>query len=214
MTTDPVLGAIERDIQNDSGTLGRLRSLRTSWRALAVATVWLAIPVLAWATWLRVDYPEYPKGRLMAQLLLIAAAGAITLIVSMRPLQKPPLPRGMVWTVLGLSVILAVTLAALPVAHQAHPESLKGVGDDFAHRALACFTLGTVWSAIPMATLILFKRSIGSTLPLFALSSLCGVAGLVIHCPLVAREHIFAGHTAVVLAALALSAAATWARRR
>jgi hypothetical protein len=154
----------------------------------------------------RLDWSYYPAPRLMFELGFLIVLFVVFSWRIIRPLHLPPLRR--VARLLPLIAILVVFLAplALPLAHQAHPESLQGVGEDLASRALACFFWGIgISSIIGIASYLLVRGAGGiSTMSVgfWLLAGLFAELALHIHCPLVHPLHIALGHLTIIPAFL------------
>ena len=157
-----------------------------------------------------------------AGLALLAALVAVTARLFLRPLQAPAPSRfGILgWALLGLAFPLVLHL--LPEAHHLvheHPESFEGRGADFWPRAWRCLAFGTV-TALPLLAVLLMtdrRDRIGTARGVLAAAT-AGLAGnllLMLHCPLVDRAHLVAGHAGVgVVFLLVLGIALRLARAR
>lgn len=200
-----LLDRVERAIDQESGLLARARGLSTRSRVALAAAMALMVPLLVLVAWPRVDLSVYPQWRLAGEMALLALAGALALWMALRPLHLPPLPRGAGAGLLAGATAAVLLLALLPAAHQSHPASLVGGGDDLAKRALACLMLGLVLSLpILLACWLLERRGHVVTSAVTA-AGLAGVVGLQLHCPIVTNVHLVAGHATVVFALMVLT---------
>jgi len=208
---EDLLRQVRARIADDGGWRGRLRSLSTPARLLVCVLV-LACTALAVVFLLRrSDLGAYPALRMVVSLLLLVAFAVATIRFFLRPLQQrgPHIAWAGAWALLGLA--LPVVLALLPEAHglvHEHPASFEGRGDDFWPRAAACLLFGVV-TALPLAGLLLLvdRRddvALGRAALVAGVAGLAGNLVLLLHCPLVARGHLVAGHATVGVAFLVL----------
>ena len=151
----------------------------------------------------RADLHVYPSSRFFTELFVMGGALSLFLWLAIRPLHKSPVVR---WKVTGLMAVAAVMVAVpfiLPEAHHAHPESLKGVGDDLWARALACFVWGSVIGAfLAVAGRFLLrggKKSAVLNVPLLWAAGLLALLSLHLHCPIVHPLHIALGHSSIMV---------------
>lgn len=208
-------------LEKERGWRGRLRSLPTPLRLLAGLLV-LALTALAIGVFRRrSDFAAYPAPLLVVNLVLLATLTLLSIRVFLWPLHRRE-PRALAtggWLLLALG--LPVLLALLPEAHglvHEHPESFGGRGADFWPRAAACLVFGMAMSLPLLAVLLLADRRDRRRTGRLALAAgAAGLAGnvvLLLHCPLVARGHLLAGHASVGFAFLLLFGCAAWVRAR
>jgi len=214
-----LLGQVESAIAAERGPLAWLRERSTPVRLMLAVAIGFGIPLAFGIATLRADISVYPVVRFAAIGGAFAAALAAALWVGLRPLHRPGLSTAALRGLALFAVAAMVVSAAIPAAHAAHPASIGGVGDDLVRRALACFLTGLA-VGVPVA---LAGRALGrahaSWLGAPAMAPLAGaVAGnlaLHLHCPLVAPQHLLAGHAAVLVPfAIAIGwIALRWRRR-
>ena len=170
---DRTFEAIEKQLRSQSFLRRTLAEQPSTVRLVAILGSALAAAILIWLFVRRVDWDHYPLWRWLLE------AGGMTFLTSIfvagaiRALHLPPMAS---WkkatTALATLTVLALPLM-LPEAHLTHPESLKGIGDDFMHRALACFLWGiAVSSAVGIPTYLVSRgaRGVGGLPILFWLS--------------------------------------------
>jgi hypothetical protein len=200
---DRVLGEVERSLSEDQGLRAWLAGRATRTRRLLAGGFCFGLPLIYGIIRLRVDIFVYPTARFVAIFVALAAILGLTVWAGLRPLHRPALSSGASRALLVAAVGAVVISAAMPAAHALHPESLAGVGDDFLRRAAACFALGLA-IGIPVAVAVrLLDRARASWLGAPMMAPLAGVLAanlaLHLHCPLVAPEHLLAGHAALLV---------------
>lgn len=202
------------ELGRERGIRARLRELPTKARNVWLGLVTVLILLVNLVALPRPDLRMIPIERLTVDLTLYGVPLVVVWMLVLRPLHQPRLTRA-AWLT-GLVGIVAVALvASLPPAHTDHPASLAGTGDDFLARARGCFLFGTAMALPVLLCARALMRddgslwSVGGLLAVFA--ALVGNVSLYLHCPIVASEHLWAGHVAVLVP---FGAAAIWARRR
>ncbi len=200
---DRVLSAVERSLSADRGVRAWLRDRATRTRILLAGAFCFGLPLVYGIASHRVDIFVYPTTRFVAIFVVLAAILGLTVWAGLRPLHRPALSSTASRALLVVAVGAVVISAAMPAAHALHPESLAGVGDDFPRRAAACFAVGLA-IGIPVALAVrLLTRARASWLGAPMMAPLAGVLAanlaLHLHCPLVAPEHLLAGHAAVLV---------------
>jgi hypothetical protein len=200
---DHILGSVERSLSAERGFRAWLRDRSTPTRLLLAATFCFGLPLVYGIAKLRIDIFLYPTARFIGISFALAALLGLTVWAGLRPLYRPPLSSGVSRALILAAVGTVVISAALPAAHGLHPGSMEGVGDDFVRRAAACFGAGLA-IGIPVAlTVRLFNRARTSWLGAPLMAPLAGVlAGnlaLYLHCPLVAPQHLLAGHATLLV---------------
>ncbi len=211
------------DLENKLAAQSKIRKTlaeKPTWvRLIAVAFFTLAAALLVWLFMRRVDWHQYPMLRFLPEAAAMLLAAGASLFAVLRPLHRPPRTK---LQVIGLAATTAAVLLApllLPPAHTNNPESLKGVGDDLVHRAIACFRWGIAMGCILGVPAFFASRGARgfTALPVlfFAAMGLFAQLALHLHCPIVHPLHIGLGHTAIVPALLAVyGLGRLWARRR
>lgn len=210
----PLFAAVEEDIAAERGAAAWLRA-RPTWQRLTVAAL-IALIILGAVvvTWARIDLAVFPRPRLAIDLALLAVAAAPALWLALRPLHLPRLPSWTTTAVIAVAVAAAAVVASLPPAHALHPESLRGVGDDLAGRALACFIFGSVVALPMLVSVMALDRSPGLAVTALVAAGLIGDLALALHCPLVSPTHLLVGHFTVPLLFAALATVIWWRRRQ
>jgi hypothetical protein len=156
----------------------------------------------------------YPAARMAAALLVLGAGFAISLLLALRPLQRPGVPGRTV--VLAISAVLVgvLVLYGLPAAHLAHPSSLHEPGAlSVLRRAIPCLAIGVAIGVAVYGLLALLDRGGSRRAPVMAIAAgLAANLALQLHCPITAPLHMIVGHLGVAL--LLLAGAVLIARRR
>lgn len=220
-SSDELLQRLRTRLEEEAGWRGRLRSLPDATRLLVSV---LIIAVLGLAVGLllrRTDFAAYPAPRMVASLLLLAGLAVVLVRLFFWPLHRREPSAFWVGAGVLLALGIPLLLSLVPEAHglvHEHPESFKGRGADFYGRAATCLLFGAV-TALPLfAVLLLADRRDRPRFVRLALGAgVAGLAGnltLLLHCPLVGRGHLVAGHATVGFAFLLLVGAAAWWRAR
>jgi hypothetical protein len=207
---EATLGAVEKTVAAERGLRAALRNARTSVR-LSLAAAVAGSSVLAVLTLRpRADLGLYPKGRLLAAVLILALLAGAALLRGLRPSHLPSLATWRTALLLVAAVLAPIVLALLPPAHTLTPLSLGGGGDDLVGRALACLGFGLAAALVPGVALWLIDRGTGPSrwLAAAAAAGLVGTLALELHCPLTGPAHLLLGHATVSLVAVAAVAGA------
>lgn len=213
---DPELGGVlaelERSLEAERGITGRARSLPTPARLLLALGGAAMVILVGGLLRPRVDLDAYPALRLGVGVGALGATAALGVWLWLRPLFRSPLPAWAVPALAMTSVGLPWLIAGAPMAHQAHPASLAGAGDDLAVRAVACLLYGGLWGGAVLVLVRLLGRAPGARTSFEALAGLSGalIGSIVLelHCPITQPAHLLLGHAplAVLLAALLIGA--------
>jgi hypothetical protein len=198
-------------LDRETGLRARLRDRPTAFRHAAVAVAVVVMVLAVWRGTPRPDLHVVPVVRSILVLGLYGAALVGLVWTGLRPIHRPALPRLVPWGAVLFGAVAVAVVASLPAAHTSHPASLGGTGPDFVRSAVACFVFGTV-TAIPV--LVLARVSMRDDARLWSFGALLGVlaavvgnATLYLHCPIVAPQHLWAGHVAVLIPFVAVALA-------
>jgi hypothetical protein len=202
---EALLGDTQSRLRRERGPAAWLRSRRTRTRLLLGAAAALGVPLLFALAAPRPDLTVYPMVRLLTIATLLVLLSGVALSLKLRPLHRPALPTGMVTAVLIGAVLVVAIDIALPPAHALSPASLQGTGADFARRAAGCFFAGLLIGLPALLAAGLLDRgehphSAASDLLTPLLAAVAGYLALDLHCPLVGRAHLLAGHASLLLA--------------
>ena len=200
---------INADIVTEDSAQGWLRSRSTRVRLLVFLPA--AVGLLAVLTLLysrRGDWSVYPALRLWLEGAALILSVAMLSRWALWPSYRPPVSRRFVVLGILLACLVPVVLSLLPMAHEAHPSSLIGNGDDFLYCAGHCLLTGLLAATPILIVMTLLDRKEGHgrirALLFAAVSGLVGVFVLSLHCPITHRSHLLAGHGTVVLLLLGL----------
>ena len=204
---DEAFGAVEERLSVRSPLRGWFAEQPTSLRLLAVAAAVAGVILFVGLLSRRVDLGQYPLFRWLLEAGLWVFVTSAVVVRSVRSRHLPPVPS---WRT-GLLAIAVLSVLAMPLllpeAHLLHEESLKGIGEDLFHRALACFVWGTSVSlAVGAAEYLVSRGQPGvGDLPVFVWLStgIFAQTALHLHCPIVHPLHIGLGHTSIVPGLLA-----------
>lgn len=181
-------------------------SERATWLRALLGFSWLTLSLLfVWTYKRRPDAAFYPQGRFVLELVLMFGVVMTLGWSALRPRFWPLRGLRFSQTLATLGVALSLMQVFLPQAHQEHPASLMGLGEDFVARAALCFLFGMSFLAPLYALLVLMaRRQQREAVPLGCAiaAGLTGVMGLHLHCPITHTLHIFAGHASVGIALL------------
>ncbi len=212
------LTRLEQLLVAEEGWGGRVRSLPTTARFRALLLVILSAVTLQLLFFYRADMAVYPKPRLSAETLAHSVVLLGLLAALLRPAYRVAWPRsaGVALGVAGL--LLPMVVAATNPAHALHPASLTGMGADFWPRALGCMSWGSLMGLPLVVMAALMDRSPG--LSWWKLSLLVGLGvgtgslALLMHCPVVHPEHLWAGHVLIAAPLCGVAAVTTYLAKR
>jgi hypothetical protein len=185
--------AVLARIDADTGPRATLRRAPAAARAGFVGVVGTCAVVGANLGGLRPDLAVYPVERMVGALVALALSAAVVLWIAMRPLHRPPLPRGVVPAALALALAVPLALALLP-------DPVGGPPPPHA-AALGCFALGSGSGLLVFGLLRALDRR--SRAPWWQVALSAGALGLVgnlavqLHCPATHPEHLLLGHASV-----------------
>lgn len=202
---DAILGGVRTQLRAQTRFRRNTAEMSSVQRCLGVTMLALAIAVGVFLTVRRADLGVYPPLRGLLELSVLGAIVFAYAWLLIRPLHKPPLKK----TRVALQIIctlgaLALPLA-LPLAHQHHPASLAGVGDDLLRRAGACFVWGSLLGGAWASVAFLFTQGARGVrfapVSLWIGSAMFAQFVLHLHCPIVHPLHIGLGHTSILAGA-------------
>jgi len=204
---DGMYAALRADLARESGLRGWLRARSTVARGLgAVGLVALLCVVVAFG-FARPDLGSYPLPRMALSVSAMAALMIVSLVLALRPLQRPALPS---WAAKGAVGGSLLVLAAL---YLVAPLEAPAAALDAAvlRPALGCMGVGLLLGVPVYGALLLLDRG-GShrALPMAIAAGLAANLVLHIHCPSAEPTHLMLGHFGA--AALLLAALALWVR--
>jgi len=202
--------ATQARLLRERGFRARLRALPTRTRGALVAAGFAAVALSIGFLAPRSDLAVYPRLLLVAGIAGLSGFAAYAAALLLRPMQARPVSARRILAIAAAAFGVTLVLA-LPEAHgflHLHPESFRGVGDDFARHAALCFTYGMV-TGLPFVALLFAvdrreRRPWPDVLLFAAAGGLAGNLALLLHCPLVAPAHLVAGHVPVTLGFLVL----------
>ena len=199
----------------------RLRELATPKRALLAALVVATASLATLLVTPRGDMDVVSPIRLFAGVMVLGVVGLAVALIVLQPLHRRPLPSSVAGAVAIAALLAPTVFALLPEAHHErllHPESFADEGDQFWGRAGGCLVFGTLLALPFMATIVLLDRRdrLGRrrALQVALAGGATGNVALLLHCPLVSREHIFAGHATVPVFLALLLCTLVWYRHR
>jgi hypothetical protein len=203
---DALFDRLRDQMADERGLRAFLRTRSTPTRISIAAGTIFALALLVRFAFLRPDIAVFPPMRMLVVLVSIAALIALSLGVSLRPMQRPALPS---WAAPGLalgSMLTLLGLHSLPAAHHSHPASLvyaAGVGGQLL-RATPCMMIG-LWVGVPIYALLaaLDRGGGGRDLVHAVTAGLAANLLLQLCCPVTAPVHMLIGHLGVALLLLA-----------
>lgn len=213
----PPFDAMAGRLDRETGPISWLRSRSTPTRRLILGTFAVGCGLLAALTVARADLIVELSLRVGLELALIGGLGLLALSSSLRPHQRPALPRRLGWLLVAVAVGLPLILALLPMADGAPSEALVGGGASLLPMAFTCFAYGVVIAVPVLLVAWVLDRGEHRGRPRVRIAAvgagLAGLFGLELHCPVQLQEHLMIGHAPVVLAVLAATLLLSWARR-
>ncbi len=189
--------ALEAAIARDEAGPGRARSWSTPLRQSVGVALVATVPLLVWLVRPRPDHATYPITRWILECVALTVVVGWASSIALRPLHRPERGTAARWVALG-GVLVAVVMASLPSV-----ESNLSIasGDALAHAPL-CFLLGTACAVPTWIGLRLLARDgdrLGARADVVAAASAgVGAFAVYLHCPIVAHEHLWAGHVAIL----------------
>jgi hypothetical protein len=204
----PDLDALFRELEQRVAAERGLRAwLRARPTALRTGLAWSAVAAVAAVVALafrRPDMAVYPPARMAAALLVLGAGFAISLLLALRPLQRPGVPARTVALATSAVLVGVLVLYGLPPAHLAHPSSLHEPGLSVLLRAIPCLAIGMAIGGAFYGLLALLDRGGSRRAPVVAVAAgLAANLALQLHCPVTAPLHMIVGHLGVALLLLA-----------
>jgi hypothetical protein len=205
---DRMYAALRADIARERGLVGWLRERSATARLLGAGGVVAGLCVSCWLLFARRDLAEYPADRMALTLAAIGLLLVVSLMIALRPLQRPGLPR---WVAPAVVTTSLFALASLYVISPLPPHVVTSGAS--LGPALVCLAIGLLLG-VPVYALIALVDRGGArrALPMAAAAGLAANLVLHIHCPRTDPSHLMIGHFGA--AALLLLAVSLWARAR
>jgi hypothetical protein len=208
-----LLAATMAELERERGAGAWLRERSGATRLAIALTIGLVAPAIVLLASPRADLGVYPRARLVVELALLALAWSLAAAITLRPMHRALTDT----TRLGaaaVAVLVTGVLASLPPAHQHGTHELAdGVG--LVGQTLGCLLFGTLCALPAWLGLRVVAREggfIGRRASALAAAAVAvGVAGVFLHCPILHRGHLWAGHVTIVVPMLAW---AWWHARR
>jgi hypothetical protein len=203
---DALFEQISARMADERGLRAFLRSRSTLTRISIAAGTISGVVLLVLSAFLRPDIAVYPQTRMAIVLLLIGALLALSLGLSLRPMQLPALPSWATPSFALASMLSLLGLHSLPAAHLSHPASLvygAGLGAQLL-RATPCVMIG-LWVGVPTYALLAALDRGGNSRSLAHAVTAALVASFLLQlcCPVTAPAHMLIGHFGVALLLLA-----------
>ena len=208
LDADAVFAGVEAQVAAETGLAGWLRNRSTRAR-LGLAFLSAAmVSLLVWLLTGRVDWSVYPMARMGGVLTGLSLLYLLLAWYALLPAYKPTPQRITIMAIASLGVALPFVQGMLPIAHELHPVSLQGAGDDLVNLAVKCFVFGSI-VAIPLVVVVaLLDRDKQATTFRKVFTALCGgsagIIALQLHCPITQPIHLIWGHATVAAGILAM----------
>jgi hypothetical protein len=206
---DGLYRALRADIARERGLRGWLRERSTAARLLAASGVIAGVCALAAVAFARSDLGAYPIERFVLSLSAMGLLMVVSLVIALRPLQRPGLP---IWVSPAVAACSLLALAGLYLVTPL-PPAPAALELASLRPALVCLAIGLAMGAPVYALIVLLERGgPRRALPMAAAAGLAANLVLHIHCPRTQLTHLMLGHFGA--AALLLLAVALWTRAR
>lgn len=203
---DGLYAALRSDIARERGWRAWLRERSATARLLGASGVIAALCALCALGFARRDLAEYPSERMALSLAAMGLLLLVSLMVALRPLQRPGLPR---WAAPAAASASLLALAALYLVSPLEPYAVLDAAS--LRPALICLAIGLALGVPVYAVIALLDRGgARRAMPMAAAAGLAANLMLHIHCPSTQSWHLMLGHFGA--AALLLLSVALWAR--
>jgi hypothetical protein len=187
-------------IDGDRSPAGWLKSRPTWLRSTIALSVVGTIVLSALILMRRPDFDDYPTGRMVGTLVVMGVLLTVSLLLGLRPIQRPMLPKWMNRTVTTAGIVAAFVFAAMPSSYlpavQLVPENpLHALG-------MPCLYFGVLLGVPVYGVARLLDRG-GNAISAVLAAVAAGLTGnlvLQIHCPATDPLHQIFGHFTVVVA--------------
>jgi len=214
---DALFENVASQVAAEKGLAAWLRNRSTVGRVgIAMLSV-VVVSLLVLALTGRVDWSVYPMPRMAWILGGLSLLYLLLVWYALLPAYKPTPQRIAIVALAILGLGLPFVQGLLPMAHDLHPMSLRGAGDDLVSLAVACFVFGSV-VAIPLVVVVaLLDRDQQNSRFRLLFTALCGgsagIIALQLHCPITQPVHLLWGHATVAAGMVCMYGLVTVARR-
>lgn len=189
--------ALEAAIARDEQGAARMRSWSTPVRRSVGVALIVTVPLLVWLVRPRPDHETYPLVRWILECVALVVVIGWASAIALRPMHRPDPGRTARWVALG-GALVSVVLASLPAVETSFAISS---GDALAQAPL-CFLFGTACAVPTWLGLRMLARDgdrLGARADVVAAASAgVGAFAVYLHCPIVAHEHLWLGHVAIL----------------
>lgn len=192
----PMLAEVEKDIATAEKRPTFWLATRPTWMRRAIALASAAAVVAVGAITLRSDLATRPPAFVAVAIGSLAALLVLSLHQALRPLHRPPLPRGARIGMAALTIAATLLVALL----SPHDPADVGRGRGMLELVSPCLFIGLGLGVPVYFVLRLLDR--GAGLGALLASCAAGLAGnlaLQLHCPNDAPEHLMLAHFSVAL---------------
>jgi hypothetical protein len=205
---DRMYSALRGNIAQERGLVSWLRERSATARLLGASGAIAGLCSLCWLLFARRDMAAYPAERMALSLAAMGLLLVVSLIIALRPLQRPGFPR---WAAPAVVTTSLLALASLYVISPLPP--YVATSGATLGPALICLAIGLVLGVPVYALIALLDRGgARRAMPMAAAAGMAANLVLHIHCPWTQPSHLMIGHFgAAVLLMLAVS---LWARAR
>ena len=199
---DALFDRVVEDVESERGLRATSRQLSRSRAGMLVAGLGVGL-VGGWVAFSpRADLSHYPLFRLFLEtgaLALLAASAGWSFV---SPLSRVEPSASRLRARMLAHLLVAAAIVSAPPAHCVGSHASVGAGPEFSAHALACLAVGSS-VAIPVVLLMWLVDRGGRSEAMRWLAPLgawmAGMAALQLHCPMLAHEHQWAGHFAVLV---------------
>ena len=203
MDLSGMLAGLDDALGREESKLAWLRNRSTTARIAAVVGVGVLLVLVGGAAKIRPDISAYPLPRLILTVVVYLSLVGLAAVIAFRPLYQKPVPRAVLYALIGVAALLPFVVASMPQAHAHIAGTPLGNGADFIPRAFACFRYGVALS-LPVLVLAAladrgaFRIGVWPVL-LGAAAGLIGTVALELHCPITEPIHLLLGHASIAM---------------